>query len=65
MADKRISVTLDIGADISKAKSAAEGLNKIFSTMGLSSSISKNLNNYINGLRNALTDLESKSSNPL
>ena len=65
MADKKISVTLDIGANINKVKIAAQELQNLFKNTSLDPFKTKNLQNMFNGLNDALTDLEKRSGKAL
>ena len=65
MADKRVSVTLDIGADISKVRAAASQLQNVFKNSGFSPSSTRGLQSMFGNLDKALDELQKKSSGAL
>lgn len=65
MTDRRMSMTLDIGADISKVRIAAQELQNLFKNTSLDPFKTKNLQNMFNGLNDALAELEKRSGKAL
>lgn len=65
MNERRMSMTLDIGADISKVKIAAQELQNLFKNTSLDPFKTKNLQSMFNGLNDALADLEKRSGKAL
>ena len=64
MADKKINITLDIGANISQVKSAINTLRGDFEKLGFDKGTT-NIQNLFKNLDSALLDLEKKSNTAL
>ena len=59
--NQRYSITIDVGADISKARAAMGDLQKIFNTQNLGAGQSNRLASMFTDLSKALDELENKS----
>ena len=62
MANKRVGVTLDINADISQVRTAADQMKKLFESSNFDFSKSRNLQTMFSNLSRALDELQQKSS---
>lgn len=62
---QNVSVTIDIGANISQVKSAAVEMQNILNNLNIDKGISSNLTGMFNKLNSALNELETKSGKSL
>ena len=65
MSGQKYSVTIDVGANISSAKSAAQQLKSIFDNIGLGAGQSSKISNMFSELDKALDEVQRKSTTAL